>query len=173
MTLLTGCQILEGDMKHSVLLDTSFFIRLLNDEDPLHNNAIGYFRYFLGNEIILKVSTISIAEYCVKGSVDELPLRNLQIIPFNLDHAKRTGAFAAAIFEENKISKEQLSPRAIIPNDSKLLAQADLDQTITHFVTSDIRSKKVYEMLKKRINPRFEIIDISRPYNEVFGILDL
>lgn len=31
-------------MKHSVLLDTSFFIRLLNDEDPLHSNALGYFQ---------------------------------------------------------------------------------------------------------------------------------
>ncbi len=56
-------------MKHSVLLDTSFFVRLLNDEDPLHNNAKGYFKYFLEEEIVLKVSTISIAEYCVKGKI--------------------------------------------------------------------------------------------------------
>ncbi len=49
-------------MKHSVMLDTSFFIRLLNDEDVLHSNAVGYFKYFLENEINLKVSTISIAE---------------------------------------------------------------------------------------------------------------
>ena len=92
-------------MKHSVLLDTSFFVRLLNDEDPLHNNAKGYYRYFLENEIILKVSTISIAEYCVRGEIEELPLRNIQIIPFNLDQAKRTGEFAEALFEENKIGK--------------------------------------------------------------------
>lgn len=85
-------------MTHSVLLDTSFFIRLLNDEDPLHQNAKDYFRYFLENDIILKVSTISIAEYCVGGSLDELPLMNIQILPFNLDHAKRTGEFAKAIF---------------------------------------------------------------------------
>jgi len=103
-------------MRHSVLLDTSFFVRLLNDEDKLHDNAKGYFRYFLENEIILKVSTISIAEYCVRGVVDELPLRNIQIIPFNLDQAKRTGEFAKVIFEENKLSKEKLEPRAIIPN---------------------------------------------------------
>lgn len=160
-------------MKHSVLLDTSFFVRLLNDEDPLHNNAKGYFRYFLENEITLKVSTISIAEYCVGGKIDELPLRNIQIIPFNLDQAKRTGEFAEAIFEENKIGKEKLSPRAIIPNDSKLFAQADLDKSITYFVTSDSRSKNTYSALKKRINPKFEIIDISRPYNEIFGILNL
>lgn len=160
-------------MKHSVLLDTSFFVRLLNDEDALHNNAKGYFRYFLENEIILKVSTISIAEYCVKGKVDELPLRNIQIIPFNLDQAKKTGEFAEAIFEENKISKDKLSPRAIIPNDSKLFAQADIDKSITHFVTSDSRSKSTFSALRKHINPKFEIIDISRPYNETFGILDL
>lgn len=80
-------------MKHSVLLDTSFFIRLLNDVDPLHNNAKEYFRYFLENSVQTKISTISIAEYCVKGNIDELPLRNLQIVPFNLDHAKRAGVF--------------------------------------------------------------------------------
>lgn len=160
-------------MKHSVLLDTSFFVRLLNDEDTLHNNAKGYFRYFLENEIILKVSTISIAEYCVKGKVDELPLRNIQIIPFNLDQAKKTGEFAAALFEENKIGKDLLTPRAIIPNDSKLFAQADIDKSITHFVTSDKRSKSTFSALRKHIKPKFEVIDISTPYNETFGILDL
>ncbi len=160
-------------MRHSVLLDTSFFIRLLNDEDPLHSNAKRYFQYFLENEISLKLSTISIAEYCVKGNIDELPLRNIQIIPFNLDHAKRTGLFAEAIFEENRIGKEKLSPRAIIPNDSKLFAQADLDKSITYFVTSDKRSQSTFSILRKRINPTFEIIDISKPYNETFGILNL
>lgn len=160
-------------MKHSVLLDTSFFVRLLNDEDPLHNNAKDYFKYFLKEEIALKISTISIAEYCVKGQIDELPLKNLQIIPFNLDQATRTGEFAGAIFEENKTSKEKLTPRAIIPNDSKLFAQADLDESISYFITSDSRSKKTYQTLKKRINPKFQILDISRPYHETFGILDL
>lgn len=170
---MIGCQTLGGDMKSSVLLDTSFFVRLLNDEDALHTNAKGYFQYFLEQEVVLKVSTITIAEYCVKGNIDELPLKNIQIIPFNLDHAKRTGAFARAIFEENKISIEKLSPRAIIPNDSKLFAQADLDKSTTHFVTSDSRSKNTYSALKKQISPNFEIIDISRPYHETYGILDL
>jgi predicted nucleic acid-binding protein len=60
-------------MKHSVLLDTSFFIRLLNDEDPLHQHAKDYFKYFLEQEIILKISTVSVAEYCVVGKVGDLP----------------------------------------------------------------------------------------------------
>lgn len=160
-------------MKHSVLLDTSFFIRLLNDEDALHNNAKGYYRYFLEKEITLKVSTITIAEYCVLGRLDDLPLKNIQIIPFNLDQAIKTGEFAKIIFKANKLAQEKLSPRAIIPNDSKLFAQADLDKSITHFVTSDTRSKNTLETLKKELHPKFDIIDISTPYNLTFGILDL
>ena len=160
-------------MNHSVLLDTSFFIRLLNDEDPLHTNAVGYYKYFLENEITLKISTISIAEYCVLGNLTDLPLKNIQIIPFNLKDAERTGKFANIIFSESKIEKESLTPRAIIPNDSKLFAQADIDKTITYFVTSDVRSKKTIELLKRGVSPKFAIISINLPHTEAFGILDL
>lgn len=64
-------------------------------------------------------------------------------------------------------------PLVLIPNDSKLFAQSDLDKTITHFVTSDIRSKHTFEILKKVTNPKFDIITINIPYTETFGILDL
>ncbi len=77
----------------SVLLDTSFFIRLLNHEDPLHDNARGYYKYFLENDIKIKISTISIAEYCVRGDITDLPLKNLIILPFNYDHGQRAGVF--------------------------------------------------------------------------------
>ena len=160
-------------MTHSVLLDTSFFIRLLNDEDKLHQNAKDYFKYFLEKDIILKISTITIAEYCVLGQIEDLPLINLQIVPFNLDHAKKAGEFANIIFTEKSISKEDLKPRAIIPNDSKLFAQADVDNTISHFVTSDTRSQSTFKLLKNRLIPKFDIIDINNPYNQIFGILDL
>lgn len=160
-------------MTHSVLLDTSFFIRLLDDEDPLHQNAKGYFKYLLDHEILLKTSTISIAEYCVKGSLDELPLKNVQIIPFNIDHAVRAGEFANVIFEERKTADVDLKPRPIVINDAKLFAQADLDDRINYFITSDSRSKNIYELLSKRVKPKFEIIDINTPHSQTFGVLDL
>lgn len=160
-------------MKHSVLLDTSFFIRLLNPKDPLQKNALGYFKYFLEKDYILKISTISIAEYCVLGNIDELPLKNLQIIPFNLDHGKKTGEFAKVLFNENKVLLEKLHPRAIIPNDSKLFAQSDIDQSITHFVTSDARSLSTYSTLQKGAKLKFQMIDIQIPHHETFGILNL
>jgi hypothetical protein len=127
----------------------------------------------LENDIILKVSTITIAEYCVLGNLEDLPLKNIQIVPFNLKEAEKTGQFANIVFTENKVSEEKLTPRAIIPNDSKLFAQADLDKSITHFVTSDIRSKNTLALLKKGTNPKFEIISLDIPFNETFGMLDL
>lgn len=89
----------------AVLLDTSFLTRFLNENDPLFKNADGYFRYFLQKEITMMVSTISIAEYCVGGDVHELPLRNLQIVPFNFDHSKRTGEFAKIAFNAKRNGK--------------------------------------------------------------------
>ncbi len=154
-----------------VLLDTSFFLRFLNDSDPLFKNADGYFRYFLQKEITMLISTISIAEYCVGGDVHELPLRNLQIVPFNLDHARRTGEFAKIVFQ-NK-NKLKLKERNIIPNDTKLFAQADCEKAVEFYLSSDSESQKIYNLLKQETAPKFQFIDLNMPYNETFGVLDL
>lgn len=154
----------------SVLLDTSFFLRFLNDESPLYNNADRYFRYFIQNEITMMISTISIAEYCVGGEIQELPLKNLQIVPFNLDHSKRTGEFAKIVFQNKQ--KLKLNERNIIPNDTKLFAQADCEKSVEFYLSSDTESLKIYNLLKQNINPKFQFIDLNTPYNEIFGVLD-
>lgn len=155
----------------SVLLDTSFFLRFLNERDSLFKNADGYFRYFLKNEINMVISTVSIGEYCVGGDVHELPLRNLQILPFNLNHAKRTGEFARYVFS-NK-NKLKINERNLIPNDTKLFAQADTEKSIEYYLTSDLESLKIYNLLKGEFQPKFQFIDLNNPFNEIFGILDL
>lgn len=155
----------------SVLLDTSFFLRFLNDNDPLFKNANGYFRYFIKEEITMMISTISIAEYCVGGDIYELPLRNLQIIPFNLDHSKRTGQFAKIVFLNKE--KLKLNERNIIPNDTKLFSQADCETTIEYYLSSDSESLKIYNLLKEKTNPKFIFIDLKVPHYETFGTLNL
>jgi len=157
-------------MHKAVLLDTSFFLRFLNDKDPLFKNADGYFRHFLQNEITMMISTVSIAEYCVGGDVNELPLRNLQIIPFNLNHAKRTGEFARIAFQ-NK-GKLKLNERNIIPNDTKLFAQADCEKPVTYYLSSDSESFKIYNLLKQESKPNFIFIDLNTPAHETFGTFD-
>lgn len=162
------------DMTHkAVLLDTSFFIRFLNDSDPLFKNADSYFRYFLNEDIKMMISTISIAEYCVGGDIHELPLRNLQIVPFNLDHSKRAGEFAKIAFNKKRNGEIIVSNRNIIPNDTKLFAQADCEKAIEFYISSDSQSLKIYNSLKPETYPKFQFIDLNTPCNETFGILDL
>ena len=48
-----------------------------------------------------------------------------------------------------------------------------LDSSITHFVTSDSRSKNTLNTLRTGTTPKFDIIDIQTPYHQTFGILDL
>jgi len=117
------------------------------------------------------ISTISIAEYCVGGDIHELPLRNLQILPFNIDHSKKTGEFARIVFQQKGSLK--LKERNIIPNDSKLFAQADSEKMIEYYLSSDSESFKIYSLLKKETSPKFQFIDLNIPYNETFGLLDL
>jgi len=156
----------------SVLLDTSFFLRFLNDEDPLYANADGYFRHFLQEGMTMLLSTISIAEYCVGGDISELPLKNLQILPFNVMHAKRTGEFARLVFRHK--NKLDLANRMIIPNDTKLFAQADVEASVLYYLSSDTESQKIYGLLRSQnASPKFEFLNLTIPPSEAFGVLDL
>jgi predicted nucleic acid-binding protein len=158
-------------MPEGVLLDTGFLIRLLDSSQNLHQNAKSYYKYFLDKEITLKCSTIAIAEYCVKGNIDDLPLKDFQIIPFNLNHAIKAGEFAGFIFK-NKGSLN-VEKRNIIPNDTNLFAQAESEQDIKHYITSDSESIKIYNLLKDEFKLNFELIDLNTPSGNHFGFLDL
>ena len=159
--------------QNCVLLDTSFFIRLMNEKDPLHANALGYLRYFLEHDFVVKISTIAIAEYCVRGEVNELPLKNMLIIPFNFDHARRAGKMIAEVYAEKKRRGVTITPRAIVPNDTKMFAQADVESDITYYATADVECKKVYSMIKSAEGKlSFDVVDINTPHYTFFGELD-
>lgn len=157
--------------KRSVLLDTSFFLRLFDTNSPLHENAKAYYKYFLEHDIIIKISTIAIAEFCVKGEVTDLPLRNMQIIPFNFDHAQQAGKFFQIIWRRKKELGAIITPRCVVPNDTKMFAQADIDTTIESFISADSEAFKIYTLLVNGIQPRFNFIDINTPCNITYGEL--
>ncbi len=160
-------------MPDDVLLDTSFFLRFLNEKDVLFKNADGYYHYFLEKEISMVISTISIAEFCVLGTIDQLPLKNLKILPFNLSHSKKAGEFARIIFEARKLGQLESTERKTISNDTKLFAQADVEPNIKYFATSDRRCLNPFDSLREKTSPQFQIIDITKKHSEVFGILEL
>lgn len=154
---------------HKVLLDTSFFIRLLNPSDNLHQNAKEYFKHFLQKEIEMYCSTISVAEYCVRGHVDELPLREVRILPFNFFHAIDAGKFAEIAYAQKE--SKQLPHRAIILNDIKLFAQAHYEKDISHFITSDGECSKIYNSITGKTALSFEVINIANPLASILGEL--
>lgn len=157
----------------SVLLDTSFLIRLLSKNDPLHQNAEDYYRYFLEKEIPMYISTITVAEYCVNGDISELPLRSVRIIPFNIQHAPIAGGFANILYSARKTNDISVDNRLIIPNDVKLFAQAECTPDVKYFVTSDTKSSKLIDKISEKNIVSFEHMDIHEPYTLNFGILPM
>ena len=153
-----------------VLLDTNFLIQLLKKDDPLHSNVVGFFRIFLDKEFKLKFSTISIAEYCVRGQLDQLPLPNLEILPFNVLHGATAGEFTRMILENKGLMNAEERPS--IKDDLKLLAQAQIENEITSFATSDQRLLRIITFLKQDDQlSDLEIINTVEPYSSILGVL--
>lgn len=56
-----------------------------------------------------------------------------------------------------------MQPRVIIPNDTKMFAQASVEPDVFAFVSADSEAKKVYTLLE---HPDFDFIDIRSVANE-------
>lgn len=121
----------------SILLDTSFCIRLLKSNDDLHQNAKSYFKYFLEKKIEIYLSTIVIAEYSVKDDPANLPLEFVKIIPFDFFDGKTAGEFHSILLGH----KEQVAniDRNVIKDDCKLMAQL-FNRDIHGYITKDRKS---------------------------------
>jgi hypothetical protein len=48
-----------------------------------------------------------------------------------------------------------------------------IKRNIDYYLSSDIESLKIYKLLKEQSNPKFQFIDLSIPFNEMFGVLAL
>jgi hypothetical protein len=154
---------------NSVMLDTSFCIRLMKQNDPLHQNALEYFKYFLSEKITLHVSTIVIAEYAVGDDPANLPLNNLQIETFDfLD-----GVAAGQFHKEIKGSSDNIPEynRRIITNDVKIFAQIKT-KGIDAIISKDVNSIKQYHTPLTNLNlVNFKFIDLNTPLNQALGQL--
>jgi hypothetical protein len=63
--------------------------------------------------------------------------------------------------------------RAVVINDIKLFAQADCENEIDAYVTSDSESEKMYNALKQNTELSFSFFDIKISCHEAFGFLPL
>lgn len=147
-------------------------IRLLDETDPLHHNALQYYKHFLGKGIPMYFSTISIAEYCVGAEYEDLPFETIRIMGFNDADAREAGKFARILFEARSKGYLEIQNRKIIPNDSKIFAQGSLKKDIKYFVTADTASKKQIEILRCTCGADIQHLDIHNTLPSQPGLFD-
>lgn len=154
----------------SVLLDSSFCIRLLKSDADLHQNAVDYFEFFLENDIEMYLSTIVVSEYAVGDNPDNLLSLNVfRLLEFDYADAKFAGGFFAELKENEDLRKSE--QRKVIINDIKLFAQIH-NRNIDAYITKDRKSlSKMIEPLTKSHNLNFEFIDLAIALNDKLGKL--
>lgn len=144
---------------NSVLLDTSFCIRLLKKDEPLHQNAIDYFQYFLEQKIELYISTIAIAEYSVKDDPNNLPLKMMKIIPFDFFDGKTAGEFHSILLESRNKARD--IDRNVVRDDCKLIAQL-FNRKIEGYITKDRKSfGQIIKPITEIKGFSIELLDLS------------
>ena len=153
----------------SVMLDTSFCIRLMDANDNLPAHALEYFRFFLQEKITIHLSTIVAAEYAVGDDPENLPLNNLQIETFDFRDAESAGLFHRELMG-NKTNIAGYN-RRIIANDVKILAQIK-NRKIDAIISKDVES------ITRYVNPlinsnllSMRFVDLNRSLNEELGEL--
>lgn len=155
----------------TIMLDTSFCIRLMDKYDALHQNALEYFKYFLAEKITMHISTIVVAEYAVMDDPANLPLNNLQIESFDFIDAKTAGAFHAHL--KGNQSSIQGYNRRLIANDVKILAQIK-NKKIDGLISKDIKSSRDYiDPLIESNLLQVKFINLNIPLSQTLGKLFL
>lgn len=112
------------------LVDTSFLITLADPARPHHSVAKDYFRGALERGIPLYLSAIVASEFQVGQAVTDLPLRNFEVLPFNIDHAMTAGLLW------RDLARDVGDDRVALKDDVKLIAQA-ICESLTHVLTED------------------------------------
>ncbi len=148
---------------------TTFCIRLLKSNDPLHQNAKDYFKYFLEQKIDIYLSSIVIAEYSVKDDANNLPLEFVKIIPFDFYDGKTAGEFHSILIE-NKQDVSEIE-RNVIKDDCKLIAQI-FNRKIDAYITKDRKSfAKIIKPIQNTKGFNLELLDLEIPFKDFKGEL--
>lgn len=76
------------------------------------------------------LSAIVASEFQVGQAVTDLPLRNFEVLPFNIDHAMTAGLLL------RDLRRDAGDDRAAVKDDIKLIAQA-VCESLSHVLTED------------------------------------
>jgi hypothetical protein len=122
---------------NKVLVDTSFLISFADPARTHHAAAHEYFRTCLSHDWQIHLSTIAVAEFQVRQPINDLPLRNFWMLPFNVEHAMSCALLWHAL------ARDPVDDRVRFKDDLKLIAQCDVEG-ITHVLTEDANTLTKY-----------------------------
>lgn len=118
------------------------------------------------------MSTIAVAEYCVYGNIEEIPLKNILLSPFNAYRASEAGNCAKVLYDARSKGIIQVNSRVLILNDVKMFTQAQCEEA-EYYLTADKDSRKMYNILRDAEKIDFDFIYIGTSYKQKFGFLDI
>lgn len=98
---------------------------------------MAYYRECVRRQVPMYLSTIVISEFQVKQAINDLPLRNFVVLPFNVDHAMRCGLII------RQMQRDDGDDRVRVKDDFKLLAQCDCE-SISHLMSEDASTLAKY-----------------------------
>ncbi|WP_309678575.1 hypothetical protein [Polaromonas sp.] len=122
---------------NSVLLDTSFLITFSDPTRAHHAAAVQYYKECVHRQVPMYLSTIVISEFQVKQAINDLPLRNFVVLPFNVDHAMSCGLIIRSM------ARDPEDDRVRVKDDFKLLAQCDCE-AVSHLISEDASTLAKY-----------------------------
>ena len=92
----------------------------------------------MAHAVPMYLPTIVMSEFQAKQAINDLPLRNFVVLPFNVDHAMRCGLII------RQTVRDPEDDRVRVKDDFKLLAQCDCE-AISHLVSEDASTLAKYQ----------------------------
>ncbi len=124
-------------MRNAVLLDTSFLITLADPRRDRHAVAKQYFHYFLSVRMPMVISSIVVAEFCVRQPLATLPLEQLILLPFTHEDAEVAASFDFKTFKGGEKDRQSLK------DDLKIIGHAHA-RKIGYVITDDAETMFAY-----------------------------
>lgn len=167
-TLWDGFVSREGGrnpVNRTAVIDTTFLICLTDKNRVSHATALQYYRYFLESDVLMLLPTVVIAEFAIKQSPDDLPLRNFFILPFNYETAKICGGLDA--LRERK-GNANLGQRDAVKDDFKIIAHV-IENNSSFLVTEDSETMERYcNALREKGKTAFSVVQIAKPFDAAY-----
>lgn len=132
-------------MIKSVLLDTCFLISFVDKLRPNHENAIGFYKYFIENKISMYLSSIVVSEFSIKQSIEDLPLEDFRSLSYNIPDSYAS----VSIYNEMMNDKPEGACRNCIKDDYKLTGLCEFNK-IDYLITEDRRFFDKLNQFKKK-----------------------